>query len=203
MGGWVTEGPPPFGGDEKGAVTCKVTTPEAVQNVKMSFFNPSSGPNTCSAIVTPPGHGITGQCDISSGTLAKAVYLITFRFGTNATKTARSPIGSNTFLTVTTKVNGGTKKPSDFTITVSGNSPSPKSFSGSSSGTSVTLNAGKYKVTGSGPSGYTTTYSSGCSGTVSGGVPIKCTVSSTFSTSGGGSGTSNGSSTTHKNICKC
>jgi hypothetical protein len=47
-------------------------------------------------------------------------------------------------LTVTTKVNAGTKKPSDFTITVSGNSPSPKSFSGSSSGTSVTLNAGKY-----------------------------------------------------------
>ncbi len=44
MDGWVTEGPPPFGGDEKGAVTYKVTTPEAVQNVKMSFFNPSSGP---------------------------------------------------------------------------------------------------------------------------------------------------------------
>jgi hypothetical protein len=112
---------------------------------------------------------------------------------------------SSTFLSVITKVdntNGGTKKPSDFTITVSGNSPSPKSFSGSSSGTSVTLNAGKYKVTGSGPPGYTTTYSSGCSGTASGGVPIKCTVSSTFSTSGGGSGTSNSSSTTHKNIGK-
>ena len=165
--GWVTEGPPPFGGDEKGAITYKVTTPEAVQNVKMSFFNPSSGPNTCSAIVTPPGHGITAQCDISSGTLAKAEYLITFKFGTNATKSAVSPIGSNTFLTVNTKVNGGTKKPSDFTITVSGNSPSPKSFSGSSSGTSVTLNAGKYKVTGSGPSGYNIAYSSGCSGTAS------------------------------------
>src|SRR5207237_1852602 len=104
------------------------------------------------------------------------------------------------FLTVTTKVSGGTKKPSDFTITVSGNSPSPKSFSGSSSGTSVTLNAGKYKVTGSGPPGYTNTYSSGCSGTASGGVRIKCTISPSFSTSGRGSGTSNSSSTTQKNI---
>ena len=62
--------------------------------------------------------------------------------------------GSQTFLTVTTKVNGGTKKPSDFTVTVSGNSPSPKSFSGSSSGTSVTLFGGSYKVTESGTSGY-------------------------------------------------
>jgi hypothetical protein len=155
-----------------------VTTPEAVQDVKISFLNPSSGPNTCSAIVTPPGHGITAQCDISSGTLAKAVYLITFKF---------APIGSNTFLTGTAKVNGGTKKPSDFTITVSGNSPSPKSFSGSSSGTSVTLNAGKFKVTGSGPSGYTTTYSSGCSGTASGGVPIKCTVSNQYTSLPGSS----------------
>ena len=59
----------------------------------------------------------------------------------------------------TTKVSGGIKKPSDFIITVSGKNPSPKS--GSSSGTSVTLNAGKYKVTGSGPSGYTTRYCSG------------------------------------------
>jgi len=67
------------------------------------------------------------------------------------------------------------------TINVAGKSPSPKSFSGSSSGTSVTLSAGKYKVTGSGPSGYTTKYCPGCSGTASGGVPMKCTVTALFS----------------------
>jgi prealbumin domain-containing protein len=100
---------------------------------------------------------------------------------TRADDTASStPIGSKTFLTVTTKVSGGTSKPSDFTITVSGKSPSPKSFSGSSSGNSVTLNAGKYKVIASGPSDYTTSYSSGCSGTARGGTPVGCTISNKY-----------------------
>jgi Prealbumin-like fold domain len=89
-------------------------------------------------------------------------------------------IGSKTFLTVSTKVSGGTSKPSDFTIKVTGKSPSPKSFSGSSSGTSVTLNAGKYTVTASGPTGYTSSYSSECSATASAGTPVKCTVSNKY-----------------------
>src|SRR6476661_549684 len=92
-------------------------------------------------------------------------------------------IGSETFLNVVTEVdntNGGTKKPSDFAITVSGNSPSPSSFSGSSSGTSVTLKDGKYSVTSSSPSGYSPSYSSGCSGTASGGVPIKCNITNKY-----------------------
>ena len=88
-------------------------------------------------------------------------------------------IGSQTFLTVTTIVNGGTKKPSDFTVTVSGNGPSPRSFSGSSSGTSVTLFGGSYKVTESGNSGYSTSYSSGCSGTATGGR-IQCTITNQY-----------------------
>jgi Prealbumin-like fold domain len=91
--------------------------------------------------------------------------------------------GSTTFLNVITNVdntNGGTKKPSDFTISVSGKSPSPKSFSGSSSGTSVTLNAGKYTVTASGSTGYTSSYSSECSATASAGTPVKCTVSNKY-----------------------
>jgi hypothetical protein len=87
--------------------------------------------------------------------------------------------GSQTFLTVTTKVSGGTKKPSDFTISVSGNSPSPKSFSGSSSGTSVTLFAGSYKITGLGTSGYNASYSSGCSGTGAGGR-VQCTITNQY-----------------------
>ena len=98
--------------------------------------------------------------------------------------TAKLPlIGSETFLNVVTQVdntNGGTKKPSDFAITVTGNSPSPSSFSGSSSGTSVTLKDGKYSVTSSSPSGYSPSYSSGCSGTASGGVPIKCNITNKY-----------------------
>ena len=114
--------------------------------------------------------------------------------GSGSTNSAtQPPIGSSTFLNVVTKVDnskGGTKKPSDFTLSVTGNSPSPKSFSGSASGTSVTLKAGKYKVTGSGSTDYTTKYSSGCSGTATGGVPIKCTVSISFSPRSSGGGTS-------------
>jgi hypothetical protein len=93
------------------------------------------------------------------------------------------PLGSTTFLSVITKVdntNGGTKKPSDFTISVSGNSPSPKSFSGTSSGTSVTLKPGSYSVSASSISGYTSSYSSNCSGTATGGVPIKCTITKQY-----------------------
>ncbi len=70
--------------------------------------------------------------------------------GGSSSINSTSPIGSSAFLNVITKVdniNGGMAKPSNFTITISGKSPSPKSFSGSTSGTSVTLKAGKYKVT--------------------------------------------------------
>src|SRR5437867_12724953 len=58
------------------------------------------------------------------------------------------PLGSTTFLSVITKVdntNGGTKKPSDFTISRSENRRAPKSFSGCSSGTPVKLKAVSYR----------------------------------------------------------
>ena len=86
-------------------------------------------------------------------------------------------------LSVVTRVdntNGGTKQPSDFTITVSGNRPSPRTFSGSSSGTSVRLSPGSYEVTSNNIHDYSTGYSPGCSGTASGGVPIKCTITNEF-----------------------
>lgn len=92
-------------------------------------------------------------------------------------------VGSLTFLNVITKVdnsNGGTKKPSNFTITVSGNSPSPRTFSGSSTGTSVRLSSGSYEVTGNSIPDYSTSYSPACSGTANGGVPIKCTITNQY-----------------------
>jgi Prealbumin-like fold domain len=94
------------------------------------------------------------------------------------------PPGSTTFLNVITTVDntkGGTKRPSDFTISVSGNRPSPESFSGSSSGTSVTLKAGSYQVSEDSIPDYSTSYSSACSGTASGGL-IKCTISNQYHT---------------------
>jgi Prealbumin-like fold domain len=110
--------------------------------------------------------------------------------GPSSSHSTRNPMhplpGSLTFLNVIAEVdnaNGGTKKPSDFTISVSSNTPSPKSFPGSSNGTSVTLRSGSYKVTEDNSiPGYSTSYSSGCSGTASGGVPVKCTISNQYHT---------------------
>jgi hypothetical protein len=115
----------------------------------------------------------------SVGSIDAASSNIIPSLSSNSTQPPKPLPGSQTFLTVTTKVNGGTKKPSDFTVTVSGNGPSPRSFSGSSSGTSVTLFGGSYKVTESGNSGYSTSYSSGCSGTATGGR-IQCTITNQY-----------------------
>jgi uncharacterized repeat protein (TIGR01451 family) len=73
-------------------------------------------------------------------------------------------------------IHGGTAKPSDFTINVSGNNPVPASFQGSESGTEVLLDAGNYSVSEVLRSGYTPTFSSDCSGTISSGQTKTCTI---------------------------
>ena len=73
--------------------------------------------------------------------------------------------------------NGGTGTAGSFTMTVTGSSPSPASFPGAESpGTTVTLNQGSYGVTESGPSGYASTFSTGCTGSISIGQTKTCTV---------------------------
>jgi len=59
---------------------------------------------------------------------------------------------------------------------VTGNSPSPNNFHGSTSGTSVSLQAGNYKVIEPTVSGYATTYSPGCSGSIMVGETVNCIV---------------------------
>src|SRR5918994_2759781 len=87
-------------------------------------------------------------------------------------------------LIVTKKVvneGGGDKKPSDFTITVNGNNPTPSSFAGSSSGTTVTLNPGKYSITENLLSGYTSSMIGDCSGTIDNtGETLECTITSVY-----------------------
>ncbi len=74
--------------------------------------------------------------------------------------------------------NGGTKAAKDFTITITGGNPNPASFPGEESpGTKVTVDPGaSYSVSEGADSGYTTTYSADCSGTVSAGSTKTCTV---------------------------
>ncbi|MDQ4018007.1 MAG: hypothetical protein M3129_05645, partial [Thermoproteota archaeon] len=102
----------------------------------------------------------------------------------NETSDSKPQLGT---LVVTKQVineGGGDKQPSDFTITVSGNNPTPSSFTGSSSGTTVQLSPGKYKVTESGSTtNYNSTLSNGCSGTIREGETNECTITNTYSVS--------------------
>src|SRR5206468_2623656 len=65
---------------------------------------------------------------------------------------------------------------SDFTMSVSGSNPSPSSFAGDEGGTSVGIDAGAYSVSEAGPSGYTQSNSTDCSGTIANGETKTCTV---------------------------
>jgi YVTN family beta-propeller protein len=77
---------------------------------------------------------------------------------------------------------GGEAEPSDFTITVDGNNPTPSSFDGSSSGTTIQLFRGNYKVTESGPTtNYDSTLSKECSGKIREGERRECTITNTYS----------------------
>jgi len=73
--------------------------------------------------------------------------------------------------------NGGTAVAGDFTMTVTGNNPSPASFPGAEApGTTVTLNAGSYGATETGPSGYAASFSADCTGSIAVGDTKTCTV---------------------------
>jgi hypothetical protein len=72
--------------------------------------------------------------------------------------------------------NGGTKNASDFTMSVEGQNVSTPSFAGDEEGTEVTLDAGNYNVTESGPVGYLDSYSSQCKGTIANGETKTCTI---------------------------
>jgi hypothetical protein len=73
--------------------------------------------------------------------------------------------------------NGGTATAANFTLDSGGSNDTPDNFAGAESpGTEVTLDAGSYNVTETGPSGYTASYSAYCSGTIANGQTKTCTV---------------------------
>jgi uncharacterized repeat protein (TIGR01451 family) len=107
-----------------------------------------------------------------SGTLA--------HFGDTADCTITNTLKAAPKLTVIKHVvndNGGTKTAGNFTLTVSGSSPSPASFPGSEAGTEVTLQPGPYAVNEAAVSGYSTTKSAACAGSLAHfGDTATCTV---------------------------
>jgi YVTN family beta-propeller protein len=98
------------------------------------------------------------------------------------TNTYNSPVLTGTLKVVKKVVNdgGGSKNPSDFTITVNGKDPQPPSFPGSSGGVNVNLKKGSYSVTEGTPSDYNADYSSGCLGTMNSGDKITCTITNVY-----------------------
>jgi uncharacterized cupredoxin-like copper-binding protein/plastocyanin len=65
----------------------------------------------------------------------------------------------------------------DFTLDSGGTDDTPDDFAGEEApGTTVTLDAGAYNVTETGPSGYSASFSADCSGTIANGETRTCTV---------------------------
>jgi hypothetical protein len=72
--------------------------------------------------------------------------------------------------------NGGSAVASDFTMTIGGVVASGgNSFPGSESGTDKVVTTGSYSVSETGPAGYNSSFSSGCSGTIAAGQTVNCT----------------------------
>ena len=71
--------------------------------------------------------------------------------------------------------NGGTQSAADFTL-IGGANDSPATSRVPRPGTTVTLDAGCYNVTETGPSGYTASFSADCSGSIATGETKTCTV---------------------------
>ncbi len=97
----------------------------------------------------------------------------------SASDTLTFPVNIPSTLTVIKHVvndNSGTSVAGDFTMNVTGTDVSDDSFPGSEAGTLITLSPGSYSVDESPATGYTKTLSAGCSGTISSGQNIVCTI---------------------------
>jgi hypothetical protein len=78
---------------------------------------------------------------------------------------------------------GGTKNPSDFTITLTANTvtgPFKKTFQGSAVGRTINIQPSTYKVTETGSAGYNSHFSSNCNSHINLGQTKSCIITNTF-----------------------
>jgi hypothetical protein len=95
---------------------------------------------------------------------------------TTTTTTAPQP-GTLRVIKHVVNDDSGTSIAADFTINVTGTSPVPSTFPGAESpGTNVTITAGSYSVTETGPAGYVGFFSADCSGTIAASQTKTCTI---------------------------
>ena len=130
-----------------------------------------------SASCVKSGGGSTGG---ALNTTTKTISSITIESGliTTCTFVDRIPTGTLTVIKAVTNDNGGTKVASDFTYNVGDGSHATETAA-ASPGKSYTLAVGAtWNVTENGTpiAGYTTSYSTGCSGTMTSGGSFTCTV---------------------------
>src|SRR6266545_396508 len=122
-------------------------------------------------VVTSPNNG--------SSSASGSTVSINLREGENLTCTFTNTRQAAHLIVIKHVVNdnGGTAVASAFTMSVTGSSPSPASFAGAESpGTTVTLSPGSYSVSETGPSGYSSSFSADCSGSIAAGQTKTCTV---------------------------
>jgi uncharacterized repeat protein (TIGR01451 family) len=113
---------------------------------------------------------------------------VTLAEGQNATCTVTNtyvpvPVPDPATLIVIKNVDntgGGTLSPEDFIMEVTGTNVSTSTFPGSSTGTTVTLDAGSYSVDEQDSFEYDKTIGSDCSGTISEGETRTCVVTNTY-----------------------
>ncbi len=97
--------------------------------------------------------------------------------GTLTIGPAASTTGSLTVIKNVINNDSGTAVASDFTMNVTGTNVSSPSFPGNATGTTVTLDPGSYSVSESGgPTGYASSSSSDCSGSIAAGESKTCTI---------------------------
>ena len=149
--------------------------------------NNNENVSSASSSTTPDGNEHRKTRDVSntnqsSSSFSSQIPSSSFVQPSNGDSNNASQPGTLLITKQVTNDGGGEAEPSDFTITVDGKNPNPSSFDGSSSGTSVQLFEGRYKVTESGPnSNYTSKLSKECSGNMRESESKKCTITNTYS----------------------
>jgi hypothetical protein len=104
-----------------------------------------------------------------------------WNFWSNNNNTLCTPGHLLVYVQVNDNANDGyNRAPSDFTVAVSGQSASPSSFPGSLSGTPVSV-SGAYSVLAMQLQGYSASYSTGCTGTITQSEQALCVITESSS----------------------
>lgn len=141
------------------------------------YFNVNAGVYTVTES-GPSGYGQTSLVCKDDNSQQVLTHPVTVGLGQKVTCTVTNSDNAPTLKVIKHVINnnGGTKLATNFLMSVTGTDVSDNEFPGDENGTVVTLDAGNYSVTESGPSGYGATYSADCSGTIALGEYKTCII---------------------------